>query len=183
MVLGNRSHSIKLQPGQSFKLFGLFPRKQIDWNTIQNTPSLTMEALLNADVEPRQLKQLQPSLLTWVTSEKISHKNLAELCDWQINIPEEYPAFTFLDCVKTAQHASPQRMIDLGLDLKTLMSKYNMTLQNLDLFKYSLRDWFVLGLNFEDHFKNIDDFQCQHLFKISIPELCHEWNTHKKMQQ
>ena len=175
-----RCRSVTLEPNESYRIFGLKPKKSIHWALVTGTPACTLQVLLEAGLTLSKIQNIQPSLAEWFKAGKASIQHLAELGCWDLNIASDIPNFSPLQCIELSHHASPERMLKLGLSLRVMIEKCKLQVKEMAMMPYTMKQWIVLGFDMAEHGKNMTDDECLMVFKMYKIYAHHAFIFYKK---
>ena len=136
--------SIPLTAVQSVTLHGwLTPKRMLSWKDVCASKSITPALCSSCGIDDELLYLLQPSLHLWIEMCGVSFKDVRYMTRWPLHPFQDLGGY-IPDLIENHYEAS--LLHKLGIDYQLLTDR-NMTVEWMKMFKYSERDWALLGFN------------------------------------
>jgi hypothetical protein len=136
--------SVFLTPLQSITIHGWTnPKRILTWKDMCENKEITLELCSMCGVGDEKLQILQPSLSCWIEERGVSFKDVKYMTKWPLHPLKDLNGY-IPDLIANNYEAS--LLHKLGIDYKVLVSM-NMTIEWMKMFKFSEKEWVLLGFN------------------------------------
>jgi hypothetical protein len=106
-------------------------------------------------------------LAEWFKHHKVTLQDIARQQNWALDVPRELPEFTTLQCIEISKYASPVRMVDLGLTLRSMRTIYKLPYTAMPMMPYDAHAWLEMGFDMQTHGREMTDEEFISTFKTS----------------
>jgi hypothetical protein len=138
---------VPLNAVQSVTIHGWFtPKRMLSWKDMCADKKITTELCSSCGIDDELLYIIQPCLQKWIVERGVSFKDVRHMTKWPLHPFRDLHGY-IPDLIENRYEASLLRK--LGVDYQILLSK-DMTMEWMKMFKYSIREWALLGFNARD---------------------------------
>lgn len=156
---------IRLSPAQSTRVHGWGDRLKttLTWRDIEDREDIDFDLLLGADVDPKELKRMNPEVRLWVQHAGCGAQHAKDMLAW--------PAHPLLDLGGDLSDIIALRAT--GKQLKTMGVTYQqlrdvgLTPETMRLMNVNFQGWIDMGMNLEDTTNHFTDAQLGRVFLLT----------------
>jgi hypothetical protein len=121
----------------------LNPKRMLSWKDVCARATITPELCSSCGVKDDLLQVIQPCIRRWIEDRGVSFKDVRYMTIWPLHPFKDLNGH-IPDLIE--HHYEASLLHKLGIDYKLLVDR-SMTIEWMKMFKFSERDWALLGFN------------------------------------
>jgi hypothetical protein len=134
--------AVPLTEVQSVTIHGWFaPKRMLCWKDMCADKNITTELCSSCGIDGELLYIIQPCLQKWIVTRGVTFKDVRYMTKWPLHPFRDLNGY-IPDLIEHRYEAS--LLHELGIDYGALLDK-NMTMEWMKMFKYSAKEWALLG--------------------------------------
>lgn len=156
---------IRLGPAQSTRVHGWGDKLKttLTWRDVEDREDIDFDLLMSANVDPRELKRLNPDTRAWVQHAGCRAQHAKEMLAW--------PAHPLLDLGGDlsdiiALRATSKQLKQMGVTYRQLRD-VGLTPETMRLMNLNFQGWIDMGMTNDDTVNHFTDAQLGRVFLLT----------------